>query len=144
MVCLDDEIGLTNLAAAILSRRPVEYAEKMVSRILEACYKIKKAAHVYAGPCPKCSPNITMEEKGTKMVLIRGMNNEKTRITTILSVLVNGHMLPLYVTLWRKTVPKEKLPVGLVFRWHKIVWMINDFTGTKDQAPFSASMGCLF
>jgi hypothetical protein len=107
-------------------------------------YKIKKAAHVYTGPCPKCSPNITMEEKGTKMVLIRGMNNEKTRITTILSVLVNGHMLPLYVTLWRKTVPKEKLPVGLVFQWHKIVWMINDFTGTKDHAPFSASMGCLF
>jgi hypothetical protein len=46
--------------------------------------------------------NVTTEEKGTKIVLIRGKGNKKTRITIMLSVFADGHKLPPYVILWRK------------------------------------------
>jgi hypothetical protein len=45
--------------------------------------------------------NITLEEKGTKTVLIRGMGNEKARMTLMLSVLGDGCKLPLYAIMWR-------------------------------------------
>jgi hypothetical protein len=51
-----------------------------------------------------------------KMVLIRWMGNEKTRITVMLSVLANGCKPPPYVILCRKKMLKEKLLAGLIFR----------------------------
>jgi hypothetical protein len=59
--------------------------------------------------------NVTVNEKGAKPVLIRGTGNEKARITVLLDVLTDGHKLLPYVILRRRTMPKEKLPVGLVF-----------------------------
>jgi hypothetical protein len=70
--------------------------------------------------------NITVNEKGLKIVLIRGTGNEKVRITIMLGVLADGHKLLPYVTLQRKTMPKEKMPMGLVFRCHEKGWMTNE------------------
>jgi hypothetical protein len=58
--------------------------------------------------------NATMEEKGVKTFLIRGLGSDKTRIAIMLNVLANGHKLPQYVILLRKTMLKETLPAGLV------------------------------
>jgi hypothetical protein len=70
--------------------------------------------------------NVTINEKGAKTVLIRGMGNEKLRITVMLAVLTDGHKLPPYVILRKKTMPKEKLLVGLVFRCQEKGWMTNE------------------
>jgi hypothetical protein len=44
----------------------------------------------------------------------------------MLGVLANGRKLPPYVILRQKEIPKEKLPVGLVFRCQEKVWMTNE------------------
>jgi hypothetical protein len=69
------------------------------------------------------SSKVTVSKKGEKTVLIRGTGNEKARITVILGVLASGHKLPSYVMLRRKTMPKEKLLAGLVFRCQEKGWM---------------------
>jgi hypothetical protein len=69
--------------------------------------------------------NVTVNEKGAKTVIIRGTGNEKGRITVMLDVLADGRKLPPYVILRRKTMPKGKLPAGLVFRYQKKRWMTN-------------------
>ena len=60
--------------------------------------------------------NVTVNNRGTKSVPIKTTGNEKTRITVMLFVLADGRKLPPYVILRRKTMPKEELPKGLVFR----------------------------
>jgi hypothetical protein len=70
--------------------------------------------------------NVTVNEKGAKTVLLRGMGNEKARITVMLGVLAEGRKLPPYATLWQKTMPKEKLLVGLVFWCQEKGWMTNE------------------
>jgi hypothetical protein len=95
--------------------------------------------------------NVTVNGKGAKTVLIRGMYNEKARIAVMLRVLVDGRKLPPYAILRRKTMPKEKRPAGLVFRCQEKGWTTNELmmdrvksSGSEDQAPFSTSVGCLF
>jgi hypothetical protein len=70
--------------------------------------------------------NVTVNENGAKTVLIRGTGNKKARITVMLGVLAKGHKLPPYVFLRRKTMPKEKLPAGLVFQCPEKGWMTNE------------------
>jgi hypothetical protein len=70
--------------------------------------------------------NVTVEEKCMKMVLVRGTCNEKTRIAVMLLGLADGHKLPPYVILRRKTILKEKLLVGLVFQCQGKVLMTSD------------------
>jgi hypothetical protein len=69
---------------------------------------------------------VTVNEKGAKTVLIRGTGNDKARITVMWGVLADGRKLLPYVILRRKTMPKEKLPAGLVFRCHEKGWMTNE------------------
>jgi archaellum component FlaG (FlaF/FlaG flagellin family) len=38
--------------------------------------------------------NVGKEEKDIKTILIRGTGNEKTKITTVVSVLIDGHNVP--------------------------------------------------
>jgi hypothetical protein len=57
---------------------------------------------------------VTVNEKGAKIVLIRGTGNKKARNTVMLGDLSDGHKLPPFVVFRLKT-PKKKLPVGLVF-----------------------------
>lgn len=70
--------------------------------------------------------NTTVNKKGAKSVLIKSTGNEKARITVMLSVLADGRKLPPYVVLRRKTMPKEKLPPGIVYRCQEKGWMTQE------------------
>jgi hypothetical protein len=52
--------------------------------------------------------------KGCENCFIIGTGNEKARMTVMLSVLTEGHKMPPYVILQRKTMPKKKLLAGLI------------------------------
>lgn len=70
--------------------------------------------------------NTTVADKGAKSVVVKTTGNEKNRITVMLSVLADGRKLSPYVILRRKTLPKEKLPKGLIVRCQEKGWMTNE------------------
>lgn len=70
--------------------------------------------------------NLTVEKKGAKSVTVKSTGNEKLRITVMLAVLADGNKLPPYVILRRKTLPKENLPQGVIFRCNEKGWMTNE------------------
>jgi hypothetical protein len=59
------------------------------------------------------------------MVLIRGTGSDKTKITTLLSVLGNVCKLLPYVIMWR-SMAIENLLKGLAFQCQDRGWMISD------------------
>lgn len=65
----------------------------------------------------------TIEQKGAKSVPIRSTGYEKQRCTVMLAITADGHKLPPYVVLKRKTLPKEKLPQGVIVRAQEKGWM---------------------
>lgn len=70
--------------------------------------------------------NTTVDDKGAKSVLVRTTGNDKSRITVMLCVLADGRKMPPYVILNRKTMPKEQLPPGIIFRCQEKGWMTNE------------------
>jgi hypothetical protein len=62
------------------------------------------------------SANTTVDTKGSKSVLVKTTGFEKLRITVMLSVLADGRKLTPFVILKRKKLPKEKLPIGIIFK----------------------------
>jgi hypothetical protein len=44
----------------------------------------------------------------------------------MLSVLADGSKLTPFVILWRKNLPKEKLPTGIIFKCNKKGWMMEE------------------
>lgn len=67
---------------------------------------------------------LTVHEKGSKQVCVRTTGNEKTRVTIMLSCTADGHKLPPYVVLKRKTLAKgEDLPRNVIMRCHEKGWM---------------------
>ena len=60
--------------------------------------------------------SVVVDVKDVKSVLVRSTGNEKARITVMLCTLADGRKMPPFVILRRKTMPKEKVPAGLVIR----------------------------
>jgi hypothetical protein len=122
------QIGLALRCCTTLAQRlPGEYSQKLLEFQWHVI-KLRKQHSYMLGHTGNANQmpiyfdmlsNITINEKGKKTILIRGTGNEKVRITVMLRVLVDGYKLPPYVILWRKTMPKEKLPAGLGFRCQK-------------------------
>jgi len=56
----------------------------------------------------------TVEKTGTSTVSIRTTENDKSSFTVVLGCQANGQKLPPMVIFKRKTLPKEKFPVGVV------------------------------
>jgi hypothetical protein len=79
--------------------------------------------------------NVTVNEKGVKRVLIGETGNEKARIAVRLGVLADGRKLPPYVTSRQKTMSKEKLPAGLVFRYQEKGWMASELMMDWKRSP---------
>lgn len=146
------QAGITMQRHTTLTQRlPVEHASKD-GWVLEACYKIKRATNVYAGPHWECRPNfgvfdmlmnVTMREKGTKMVLISHRQQENQNYH---NAKCSWQWTYTAAILHRETMPKEKLLMCLVFwcqekaSWPVISWLTESrMSGTEDQVPFSAS-----
>ena len=70
--------------------------------------------------------NVTVNMKGAKSVLVKSTGNEKSCITVMLTVTADGQKLTPYVILKRKTMPKETLPPGIIFRVQEKGWMNED------------------
>jgi hypothetical protein len=82
--------------------------------------------------------------KRAQKVLIKGTVNEKARIAVMLGVLADGRKLPPYVILRRKTMPKEKLPAGPVFRCQEKDWMTNELMIDWVKVVWKRRPGTLF
>jgi hypothetical protein len=67
--------------------------------------------------------NYTVNLKGEKQVAMKTIGYKKLCVTVMLCITANGNKLPPYVTLSRKTVPKE------IFCIHVIVRAQKKFTG---------------
>ena len=67
--------------------------------------------------------NRTVEKAGTSAVTIRTTGNEKSAFTVVLSCQADGQKLPPMVIFKRKTLPKEKFPVGVVIKINPKGWM---------------------
>lgn len=70
--------------------------------------------------------NYTVDIVGTKTVSVKTTGNEKMRVTVMLTVLADGRKLPPFIILNRKTMPKEKLPTGLIVRCQEKGWMNSE------------------
>ena len=67
--------------------------------------------------------NRTVEKAGASAVTIRTTGNKKSGFTVVLACQANGQKLPPMVIFKRKTLPKEKFPVGVVIKANPKGWM---------------------
>ena len=65
----------------------------------------------------------TVNKQGESSVPLKTTGHEKTHFTCILSCTASGEKLPPMVIFKRITMPKEKLPKGIVVRVNKKGWM---------------------
>ena len=56
----------------------------------------------------------TIDVKGAKEVKISSTGYKKLHITVMLSITADGHKLPPFLILKRKTIPKEKFPTDVI------------------------------
>ena len=68
--------------------------------------------------------NRTVDCVGSKTVAVRTTGHEKkTHFTTVLGCMADGTKLPPMVIFKRKTMPKEKFPIGVIVHVHQKGWM---------------------
>lgn len=68
----------------------------------------------------------TVNDRGEKTVQVRTAGAEKQRCTVMLGITADGNKLPPYVIFRRKTLPKEKLPPGILVMVQEKGWMTED------------------
>ena len=144
--------GLTLRRRTSLAQKlPAEYSDKLlqfqrhvIALRKEHSYMLSQIGNADETPVYFDMPsNTTIDDKGAKSVIIKGTGNEKARMTVMLGVLADGHKLPPYVILRRKTLPKEKLPAGLIFRCQEKGWMTNDLMLDWVKVVWSRRSGAL-
>ena len=69
--------------------------------------------------------NRTVEPRGANSVAVKTTGHEKSHFTCVLAVTASGKKLPPMVIFKRKTLPKDKLPKGIVVRVNPKGWMDN-------------------
>lgn len=67
--------------------------------------------------------NRTVNVKGAKTVTVRTCGAEKSHFTVVLACLADGTKLKPMTVFKRKTMPKEKLPPGVLVKVHPKGWM---------------------
>jgi hypothetical protein len=70
-----------------------------------------------------------VDNKGYKTITIKICGHEKTHYTVVLSCCTDGTKLPPMIIFKRKTVPKDKIPQGIVPHVQEKGWM--DENGMK-------------
>ncbi|PNF18070.1 hypothetical protein B7P43_G07656 [Cryptotermes secundus] len=68
----------------------------------------------------------TVNKAGEKTVHVRTAGAEKQRCTVMLGITADGNKLPPFVIFKRKTLPKEKLPPGILVRVQEKGWMTEE------------------
>jgi hypothetical protein len=71
--------------------------------------------------------NITTEARGSNSALVKTTGHERLKITVTLAVLADGMKLTRFLILKRKNLPKEKLLVGMTFKYDENEWMTENF-----------------
>ncbi|KAL5014959.1 hypothetical protein ScPMuIL_009229, partial [Solemya velum] len=87
--------------------------------------------------------NSTVNRLGEKTVTIRTCGSEKTHSTVVLSCMADGTKLKPIVIIKRKTLPKEKLPAGVLVTVHPKGWMDESLVGTWLQKVWDCRPGAL-
>ena len=89
-------------------------------------YGMRQIGNADQTPLPFDLPSEkTVTSKGARSVIMRSKRNKKNRFTVILGCMADGTKLPPYVVFKRKTMPKDKLPSGVIVRVQEQGWF-ND------------------
>lgn len=87
--------------------------------------------------------NSTVNRRGEKTITIRTCGSEKTHFTVVLSCMADGTKLKPMVIFKRKTLPKEKLPAGVLVTVHPKGWMDESLVGTWLEKVWDCRPGAL-
>ncbi|KAI3362615.1 hypothetical protein L3Q82_001628 [Scortum barcoo] len=115
----------------ISQQRPKDYEEKLAifrtyctNKINEKKIRPEHITNMDEVPLTFDIPvNRTVEKTGTSAVSICTTGNEKSSFTVVLGCQANGKKLPPMVIFKRKTLPKEKFPVGVIIKANPKGWM---------------------
>ena len=67
----------------------------------------------------------TVNKKGESSITLRTTGHERTNFTCVLGCTASGLKLPPMVIFKRITMPKEKIPNGISFKFNKKGWMME-------------------
>jgi hypothetical protein len=87
--------------------------------------------------------NYTLDNNGTKSVLIKTEGYENIHAAVMLVVLADGSQLPLHVILNCKTMSKEQQRRGVIVRWQPKCWMTNEHMKDWLLVVWNRRLGCL-
>lgn len=116
---------------SLAQRLPSDFSEKLI-KFQQYVIRLRKQYSYLLGQMGNADQtpvyfdmpsSVTVNKKGAKSVIVKTTGNEKSRMTVMLCVLADGRKLPPYVVLRRKTMPKENLPRGVIFRCQEKGWM---------------------
>ena len=91
-----------------------------------------------------CPLTRTVTTKGESSVSIKTTGHEKTHFTCVLACTGSGEKLPPMLIFKRKTLPKEKLPKGIVVRCNVKGWMDTEMMLDWLQESYSKRPGGFF
>ena len=77
--------------------------------------------------------NLTVEKIGTKTIAIKTTGHEKSPMTVMLGCQSDGSKLPPMVIFKRKTLPREKIPAGIIVKANQKGYVNKEMTGSFTQ-----------
>lgn len=115
----------------ISQKMPSDYEDKLISfqRFMikmrqKNSYELGQIGNMDEVPmCFDMPPDRTVNKAGEKTVQIKTSGHEKSHFTVVLSCCADGTKLPPLVIFKRKTIPKERMPAGVIVRVHEKGWM---------------------
>ena len=106
---------------AELDKNVISFQRYVIKKRVEHQYALANIGNMDETPMNfDMPPNRTVNSKGSKTVLI------KTRFTVVLACMADGTKLKPMVVFKRKTMPKLKLPAGVIVHVHPKGWMDED------------------
>ena len=124
--------GLSVRARTTLCQQlPSDHEEKLANfrdyisdRIKEHCVSEDSIINMDEVPLTFDMPlTKTVNEKGDSSINIKTTGHKKTHFTCVLACTASGEKLPPMVIFKRITMPKDKLPKGIIVKVHKKGWM---------------------
>ena len=115
----------------IAQKLPAEYKDKvlefhkyMINARKEINYEMGQIGNMDEVPLTFDVPsNKSVENKGAKTVTIKTTGHEKSHFTVVLACCADGRKLTPLLIFKRKTMPKDKIPAGVLVHVHPKGWM---------------------